>query len=160
MKYAQLTFQPMSRPTNVTPRRRSTVTTSPSRIAGVLGQVVARLAGDGHVERAEMSCQGRGVRVQVDGSFVLPRRSAEPATDVDLGDRTPGGAQALDGLDGADERGLEPGSPSASQPDPAWKWTVSIVRSCRRAAARASSSRSRPIPNLVGRSPEYSRWSL
>ena len=33
MKYEQLTFQPMSSPTNVVPPRSSTVTTSASRIA-------------------------------------------------------------------------------------------------------------------------------
>ena len=33
MKYEQLTFQPMSSPTNVVPARSSTVTTSPRRIA-------------------------------------------------------------------------------------------------------------------------------
>ena len=41
-------------------------------------------------------------------------------------------------------------NPSASQPKPAWKWSVSTTRSCRRAAASASSSRSAVMPSFVG----------
>ena len=79
------------------------------------------------------------------------------------GDRAPvlAALAAYQNPDGGFGNALEPDLRGpASQPEPAWKWTVSIRRSCRAAAATASSRRSRPIPNFVGRSPAYSRCSL
>ena len=59
-----------------------------------------------------------------------PGRHAEPAADVDLGDRVAVGQQAR-----GDPRRPSRGPPrtrqavAPSQPEPAWKWIVSIVRS-------------------------------
>ena len=55
-------------------------------------------------------------------------------------------AHRLDGRAAAPAR--TPASPSPSQPDPAWKWTVSTVRSWRATAASASSSRVEVDPEL------------
>ncbi len=160
MKYAQFTFQPMSSPTNVTPRRVSTVTTSPSRIAASFDRWSPGSARDHDPERPEVSRHDRGVRVEIDRVLVRAGRHPEPAADVHLDDVVARRAQPLDRLDRRRERPFEAGSPSRSQPEPAWKWTVSTARSWRAAISSASSSRSSPTPNFIGRAPLYSRCSL
>ena len=107
MKYEQFTFQPMSSPTNVTPRRRLDRHDLAEQDRRVLAELIARLARDRDPERAEMPRQDRGVRVEIDRLLLLPRRRAEPAADVDLGDRVAGGAQPFDRLDRRRERPLE-----------------------------------------------------
>ena len=130
----------MSSPTNVTPRRVSTVTTSPSRIAASFVSASPGSAATVDAERTELARDDVGVGVQVDGRLVGAGGDAEPAADVDLDDRVPGRPRPLHGLDRRRQRALErrQGRP-ASQPDPAWKWIVSTARSWRAAAASASS---------------------
>ena len=112
MKYEQFTFQPMSSPTNVTPRRVLDGHDLAEQDRGVLRELIARLAGDGDPERPEMARQDRGVGVEIDRLLLLPRRSAEPATDVDLDDRVAGGAQPFDGFD----RGARSARSNAAEP--------------------------------------------
>ena len=71
MKYEQLTFQPMSSPTNVTPRRSLDGDDLAEQDRGVLGQQVARLAGDGDAERPEVPGQDGRVGVEVDRLLLL-----------------------------------------------------------------------------------------
>jgi hypothetical protein len=54
-----------------------------------------------------VSRQDRGVGIEIDGALVLPGRSPETATDVDLANRTARRAQAFDRFDGLDQGRLE-----------------------------------------------------
>ena len=127
----------------------------------VLGQQIAGLAGDRDPERTEVTGKDGRVGVEVDRSLVLPRRRTQPAADVDLGDRMTRRAQPRDRFDGRRQGALEAGEP-IGQPARAGVEMDRVDRQvvARAAAAIASSSRSSPIPNFVGRSPAYSRCSL
>ena len=126
----------------------------------VLRQRVAWLAADGDPERTEVARQDRGVRVEIDRPLMVARRGAEPAADIDLADRDarrrsavrPPRRRRQSALEGIEAVG-QPARPGVEMD----RVDREVVRA---AAAIASSSRSRPIPNLVGRSPLYSRWSL
>ena len=74
------------------------------------------------------------VGIEVDGGLGLTRDTAD-AADVDLGQHVTGRLQPAGQGNDRRQRRLERASPSASQPDPAWKWSVSTARSCRRRAA-------------------------
>jgi len=89
--------------------------------------------------------QHRRIGVEVDRPLVLASRCPEPATHVTSMTGWPAARMIVTASTAAPSARSKPASPSASQPEPAWKWTVSIVRSCRRAAVSASSSRSSPI---------------
>ena len=95
----------------MTPRRRLDRHDLAEQDRGVLAELIAGLAGDRDPERAEMARQDRGVCVEIDRLLLLPRRGAEPATDVDLADRVAGGAQPFDRLDRGEERPLEATEP-------------------------------------------------
>ena len=76
-----------------------------------------------------MTGEDGGVGVEVDGPLVLARRHAQPAADVDLDDRDDRrrAAASTASTAGTSARSNAGAGPSASQPEPAWKWTVSIV---------------------------------
>ena len=77
---------------------------------GILCDVVAGLAADGHSERPEMAREGRGVGVEVDRSFRRPGGHAESATDVDFDDRMAIGEEA------GGNRGHPARAPSRTRP--------------------------------------------
>ena len=108
MKYEQLTFQPMSRPTNVVSPRRSTATTSPRSTPGVLHHEVAGLERDGHPVRPEVARDDARVCVEVHGSLAVAGDAAHPSPDVDLADRAAGLQEPIEEPGRVDERHLEP----------------------------------------------------
>ena len=145
----------------MTPRRSSIVTTSPSRIAASLASRSPGSTATVDAQRAEMAGQDGGVCVEVDGALVGPRRHPEPAADVDLGDRRGRLARARSTASmAAEQRALERRQAVGQPARPGVEMDRVDARPWRRAAASASSNRSSPIPNFVGRLPLYSRWSL
>ena len=129
---------------------------------GVLREVVAGFAGDGDAERAEMARQDGRVGVEVD-RVARPRRAGSPSPPPTLTsrDRVAGGAQPRrPPRPPARGRARTRRARPRASPIRHGNGPCRSRRSCRAAAAIASSSRSRPMPNFVGRSPAYSRCSL
>ena len=114
---------------------------------------IARLEADHDAERSQVPRDDGSVGVEVDGAFGLAGDAPDAAADVDLLKRVAGLTIRPAGSTAAASAASNDDSPSASQPDPAWKWSVSTIRPWRRTAASASSSRSAVMPSLVGRSP-------
>ena len=161
MKYEQLTFQPMSRPTNVVPAALLHGHDLAQEDRDVLHHEVAGLEGRRDAVRLEVPLHDRRVRVEVDRALVVARDAAEPAAHVDLADREAGLEEPVEERRRVRERLLEAVQLVArASRTPRGSGACPRRAPCRRTAAIASSSRSAVTPNFVGRSPAYERCSV